>query len=261
MCSAWCLSVICGVFVPGSNCDLQSCTRPPPGIRANPTSNSQPSVRSVCRMLPTPDTKADFSKVYEPAEDSFLLLDSLELEKPFINDRFKCPVVVEVGTGSGIVATFISRSITNGLLLTTDLNPHACASALHTSALNGGSHFFESLQCDLTSALKPGLVDILVFNPPYVPAETVPEIPTTEDAYEWLDLALDGGDDGMVVTNRLLEQLDSILSKEGIAYILFCARNKPQQVAHLMQEHWQVHLVLNRKAGWEDLTVYRFMRR
>lgn len=217
---------------------------------------------SLPQMLPTPDVVADYDKVYEPAEDSFLLLDSLEEEKDYINSNFKSPLVVEIGTGSGVVTSFMHKHIIpQGLFLTTDLNPHACRASLDTSKKNGGALFLDSLQSDLTTSIRPHLVDILVFNPPYVPAEDVPAVPDSEDAYEWLDLALLGGDDGMVVTDRLLANLDSILSSDGIAYILFCARNKPKLVASKMEEMgWSVTLVLNRKAGWEDLSVYKFKR-
>ena len=45
-----------------------------------------------------------------------------------------------------------------------------------------------------------------------------------------LDLALLGGKDGMAITDKLLRQLEQILSPDGVAYILFCARNKPKEV-------------------------------
>lgn len=213
-------------------------------------------------MLPTPEVDADYEKVYEPAEDSFLLLDSLEQELDYLQKRYKTPVVVEIGTGSGIVTSFVHKNILpNGLFLTTDLNPHACRSSKATSKKNGGAKYLDSLQSDLTKCIRPNLIDVLIFNPPYVPAETVPDIPKNESDYEWLDLALLGGSDGMVVTDRLLDNFDKILSPKGIAYILFCARNKPKEVTEkMLAKGWESELIINRKAGWEDLSVYRFFR-
>lgn len=214
-------------------------------------------------MLPTPEVDADFEKVYEPAEDSFLLLDSLEQEMEYLQKRYKNPVVVEIGCGSGVVTTFIHKNIIpNGLFLTTDVNPHACRSSKATSLKNGGTTFLDSLQSDLTTSIRPNLIDVLIFNPPYVPAEEVPEIPKSESDYEWLDLALLGGSDGMIVTNRLLANFNQILSPNGIAYILFCARNKPKEVTEsLKSQGWDSELIINRKAGWEDLSVFKFFRK
>lgn len=217
-------------------------------------------------MLPTPTTSGlDFDKVYEPAEDSFLLLDVLEQEAQVLRSCFSYPLVVEIGTGSGIVTTFVQNSIFNhnGLFLTTDINIHACRSSLQTSQRNGGTMYIDSLRCSLTSGLRPGLIDVLIFNPPYVPdSEPVPVPPCDDDDTRWLDLALVGGKDGMQVTNELLNHLDTILSHQGIAYILFCKRNKPEQVASAMRsKDWVVEFIEERTAGWEVLSVWKFSKK
>ncbi|KAK6875608.1 eRF1 methyltransferase catalytic subunit MTQ2 [Candida tropicalis] len=188
-------------------------------------------------MLPTPIIgKIDYEKVYEPSEDSFLLLDCFEQEKDFIQAAFKesIPFVTEIGTGSGIVTTFIAKNVLpKAMFLATDINPHACKTVIET----------------------------MLFNPPYVPASEIPEIPTQDEDPVWLDLALVGGEDGMVVTWKVLDCLEQTLSSNGIAYILFCARNKPESVAEIMRERgWNVEVVIHRKAGWEVLSVLKFSK-
>lgn len=231
--------------------------------------------------FPTPTTKSvDFEKVYEPAEDSFLFLDMLEKDASFIYQSFDLPdpasqkssttsaqylpTVLEVGSGSGIVTTFVQQNILPGasaLYLTTDLNLHACKSSLETSKENGGCLYMDALRASLATSLRPHLVDILLFNPPYVPDEIVPEVPKTEDDYTWLDLALLGGKDGMEVTWKLLDYLSETLSPKGMAYLIFCKRNKPEEVAKIMEEKgWSAVQIGERKAGWEILSVWRFTR-
>lgn len=214
-------------------------------------------------MLPTPIVKADYDKVYEPSEDSFLMLDSLEQEKPFLLEKFNkyCPIMLEIGSGSGIVTSFFQNQIiNNSICLTTDLNPNACKTTLITGQLNK-NQFIDSIQSNLNSSIRNNSIDVLIFNPPYVPAESVPDIPKDENAYEWLDLALEGGEDGMIVTNQLLNNLELILSNNGIAYILFCARNKPVEIMkQLESKSWSSELIIFRKAGWEELSVYKIFK-
>lgn len=211
-------------------------------------------------MFLTPVVRDLDEKVYEPAEDSFLLLDSFEAHHAQLKDRWESPVVVEIGAGSGVVSTFIRQHILpNGLSLAIDINPSSCKAVLQTAKANGVS--VDALQMDLTLALRAQSADLLVFNPPYVPAEEVPQLPATEDDDTWLDLALLGGTDGMVVTWKVLDGLDTILSPTGVAYVLFCARNHPETVARTMRDRgWKVDRVLERKAGWEVLSVYTFER-
>ncbi len=219
--------------------------------------------------FPTPKTSSvPFDKVYEPAEDSFLLLDVFELksERIFLQQQLEkispaLPIITEVGTGSGIVTSFLHNNIIkSGLFLTTDVNPHACSASLKTSSENNGTKYIDSIQNDLTTSIRPGLIDMLIFNPPYVPDEKVPSLECKND-YDWLDLALLGGVDGMEVTNQLLHDLEFILSESGVAYILFCARNKPEIVADIMRiKGWNAKCVITRKAGWEVLSIYRFWR-
>ncbi|CAK7909205.1 eRF1 methyltransferase catalytic subunit Mtq2p [[Candida] anglica] len=217
-------------------------------------------------MFPTPEVRSvHYEKVYEPSEDSFLLLDCFEEEKPYLSTKFtdktSSPVVVEIGTGSGIVTTFIQQNILpQGIYIATDVNPHACRAVLDTAKVNA-AHSIDTCQMSLTSAIRGNSVDVLVFNPPYVPADDVPAIPTTEDDETWLDLALCGGPEGMDVTWKVLDELDSTLSQQGAAYILFCARNKPDEVQEKMRARgWVVTEVLKRKAGWEVLSILRITR-
>lgn len=214
-------------------------------------------------MLPTPVVRNVDEKVYEPAEDSFLLLDCLE-ERIAALKTYKYPVVCEIGAGSGIVTAFLKANIfPHGFFLATDVNPTACQTILETVKGNDNTHFHsvDSCRMSLTLSIRENAVDVLVFNPPYVPAEEVPERPETDEDDKWLDLALLGGADGMVVTWEVLDNLGSILAPGGVAYILFCARNKPDDVARTMRGRgWRVETVECRRAGWEVLSVLEFLR-
>lgn len=269
-------------------------------------------------MLPTPDTShVSFDTIYEPSEDSYLFLDTLSSpsESKWLSERFQknagtsnaVPLVVEAGTGSGVVLAFIaaqSQTIfgrRDVLTLGTDVNRSAClatqetvSTALKTppgkpetafadGALN--SHLqtvhISSLTTDLCSSLRPSSVDVLLFNPPYVPSEELPALPTAaqndpaaaqalsrsakfeNDSY-FLSLTYAGGADGMETTNRLLDAIPGILSPRGVAYVLLCKQNRPDEVKERIRGwgRWNAETVgsSGMQAGWEKLVIVRIWR-
>ncbi|KLU87361.1 hypothetical protein MAPG_06361 [Magnaporthiopsis poae ATCC 64411] len=249
-------------------------------------------------MLPTPSTShVDYGRIYEPAEDSFLFLDTLSsaAETAFLSSRFgsdddaaPAPLVVEIGTGSGVVIAFVaaqSRRILGthcALTAGVDVNAFACAATAETVRLatdEGGSAaaalYLGSTRADLTSALRPGSVDVLLFNPPYVPTPDAP--PRLEEQEEeevmdgfardsyLLELSYAGGRDGMETTDRLIDQLPAVLSPRGCAYVLLCKQNRPDEVrARILRfgPQWRVVKAgdSGKQAGWEKLQIIRIWR-
>ncbi|KAI1083177.1 methyltransferase domain-containing protein [Whalleya microplaca] len=246
------------------------------------------------QMLPTPDTShVAYERIYEPAEDSFLLLDTLSsiTETSFLQDRFRhgVPLVVEIGPGSGVVIAFVhaqaeiifgSRNI---LTAAVDVNGYACKAtsdtarkaALENPATHG--HYLGAFQGDLVTPLKDRSVDVLVFNPPYVPTPDLPKQPEQADMPQlganpsfdddsWLlSLSYAGGKDGMETTDRLIDSLPHVLSERGCAYILLCAQNKPEVVKARIRslgDAWRVETVgtSGKQAGWEKLQIIRIWR-
>lgn len=192
-------------------------------------------------MLPTPDTShVSYSRVYEPAEDSFLLLDTLSSpsETAFLQQRFGAPshdngdnhlappppppppLVVEVGTGSGVVVSFVHAHAqpifgTRGVLtLGVDVNAFACAATAATAARatadNPNTHgmFLGAVRGDLVAPLRPGSADVLIFNPPYVPTD---DLPSQDHARLTAQGAGEAGTDGCTMSAAARFDRDSYL--------------------------------------------------
>jgi release factor glutamine methyltransferase len=253
-------------------------------------------------MLPTPSTEhVSFDTIYEPSEDSYLFLDTLSSrsESEWLFDRFNSasttPLVVEVGTGSGVVLAFVAANSheifgrRDILTLGTDVNRNACRATRSTvriaiterqAAAALKSVHVASVLGDLCTPLRPGSVDVLLFNPPYVPTEELPRLPlVTEHEVEaasrtakferdsyYLSLTYAGGMDGMETTNRLLEAIPEVLHPErGVAYVLLCAQNRPEEVKERIRGWgggWKAESVGNSgtQAGWEKLVIVRIWR-
>ncbi|GAA5869039.1 hypothetical protein JCM16303_000343 [Sporobolomyces ruberrimus] len=214
-------------------------------------------------MIPTPSTShlkaVDFESVYEPAEDTFILLDALEQDVELLKGSTIC---LEIGSGSGCVSAFLGSicGSSSALYLCTDLNPHATRCTLETGIANKIP--LDPILTNLTSSLLPRLtrqVDVLVFNPPYV--ETEDEELDDAQADGTIEKAWAGGESGMKVTNKVLEQVESLLSERGIFYLVAIPQNKPLEILEQMKARGlSGEITLKRRAGREHLHILRFWR-
>ena len=110
-------------------------------------------------------TFVDWNHVYEPSEDTFLLLDALFADRAALRAS---KTIVEIGPGSGVVATYLAK-LTRNNVLAVDINEAACALTMRAAEANGAR--VDVVRGDLCGALRSYSVDALVFNPPYVPTE------------------------------------------------------------------------------------------
>ena len=200
------------------------------------TQSSAPATVTTPALLPTPDYGKLHDSVYDPAEDSFILLDALEADAIELKAR-KPTICLEIGSGSGIASTFLSTIVepSSALFLSTDINPHACLATLATSQLNQAH--LNPINTNLVSPIlqrleAAGGADVLVFNPPYVPTEE-DELTRTQLAAE-IGATWAGGADGMVVTNIVLDMLPRILNHGGTLYLVAVSANQPAQIISTM---------------------------
>jgi release factor glutamine methyltransferase len=260
--------------------------------------------RRAAGGAPLPDlrhlTSQDFQHVYEPSDDTYLLMDALRDEirtgrwdavdtdqssSPHEDDATSVPslmVVLEVGCGSGVPSVVFRNEwnlrygqggggsmndATNHrtdrvpVSFATDVNPKALEVAQRTAEANLGSNAIEFVRCDLASPLLSrlgGQVDVLLFNPPYVPT------PDDEVAGCGIEAAWAGGRNGRRVVDRFLPQLARLLRKptgnrSGAAYMITVDDNRPDQLAQLLKErHGLIQTpLLRRRAYNEHLTVQK----
>ncbi|KAF8213475.1 S-adenosyl-L-methionine-dependent methyltransferase [Mycena galopus ATCC 62051] len=236
-------------------------------------------------MIPTPDLShlrpEDYEHVYEPAEDTFILLDALEQDAEQLK-RIRPQISLEIGpvhfnpcqqpaksnwftrSGSGCVSSFLG-SITGPsavLYLCTDINPHACQCSIATGRQNKVS--LELVNTSLAHPLLARLhksIDIILFNPPYVP--TVYDEASGAQKDRDIEGSWAGGQDGMQVTDRFLPQVADLLSPLGRFYLVAVAQNNIPDIQRRMEENHALEskVVLRRRAGGEHLSVILFTRK
>lgn len=163
--------------------------------------------------LPSVDISAsELDSVYEPSDDTFLLLDALEADRERLTASAPA-LCMEIGCGSGVVITSLSKLLPGSHCMALDINETALAVARRTAELNGRGAAIEFVRGDLLTAFRffeyrrePSLIDVLIFNPPYVPSEP-DEIGLGCKWAPKLSAAWAGGIAGREVIDRLLPQL------------------------------------------------------
>ncbi|XP_074839557.1 methyltransferase HEMK2 isoform X2 [Carettochelys insculpta] len=212
-------------------------------------------------MIPTPRHQhvgpgGAFREVYEPAEDTYLLLDALELDAAAIRGA-GVEISLEVGSGSGVVSTFLASIVgPSALYICTDINPMAAFCTLETAVLN--NVHLHPVITDLVTGLLPrlnGKVDLLLFNPPYVVT------PSEEVESHGIEAAWAGGKNGREVMDRLFPLVSDLLSTRGLFYLVTIQENNPDEILEAMKKcGLEGTRVLSRQAGRETLTILKFSK-
>ena len=120
--------------------------------------------------------------------------------------------VLDVGTGSGVLAVALARELPRARVVALDRSPGALAIARENVQQLAPR---VRLVCgDLLAAIASCTFDLVVANPPYVPTAEIARLAPELRDYE-PRLALDGGADGLAVIRALLAEVPRVLLAGG----------------------------------------------
>jgi release factor glutamine methyltransferase len=136
-----------------------------------------------------------YEEVYEPAEDSFLFAENLDVEEG--------TKVLDVGAGCGLLGVLAAKKADS--VVAVDINPHAVRCASQNAKLNNVGSRMDFIQGDLFTMLNPyANFDLVLFNAPYLPSNE------SENA-SWIGRSWAGGVDGRQVIDRFITEVPSHL--------------------------------------------------
>ncbi|KAI3643389.1 hypothetical protein MP228_012944 [Amoeboaphelidium protococcarum] len=194
--------------------------------------------------FPTPDlshfSKNDYERIYEPSEDTFLMLDALETDL----EQLKL------------------------------INPQICIE-IGQIDLNVVNDCFAS---SLVQRLR-GEVDVMIWNPPYV-VSSHEEVVSIEKVLSSQTQSMQddhnrrsdqseviwscsGGVNGRELIDQLLQsrQIETLLKVGGVFYLLAIKQNDIQDLIALGRRHNLLgSILIERRAGIEYLYVLKFIR-
>lgn len=161
---------------------------------------------------------------YDPGEDSYTFYDTLEQE------NLKNKIIVDLGCSTGIISELLRK---NNLVLSVDLNLKALKEYNRT---NPDTNLINS---DLLMGLNQNKIDILVFNPPYVPDFECP--------------ILGGGEHGRDIINNFVANIEVLCF-----YLLIIEANKPLEIIENIKDRgYTVTVIKIRKVIGETIIILK----
>jgi len=140
-----------------------------------------------------------WENVYEPAEDSFLFAENLNVHKS--------EIVLDLGTGCGILGILAAERAS--AVVSVDINPFAISCAKENAKLNDLQSKIYYVQGDLFTPLNASFkFDLVIFNAPYLPANE-------EEMESWIGRAWAGGSTGRQIIDCFITEAPKYLKDKG----------------------------------------------
>jgi release factor glutamine methyltransferase len=156
--------------------------------------------------------------------------------------------ILDIGTGSGAILLSLLKLLPDSRGLAVDISPEALAVAKENAALLGVGDRTWFLQSDFWSRVPPkAQFDIVVSNPPYIPAQVIGTL--ARDVQKEPRLALDGGDDGLAAYRNITAGLPQHVKPDGLAAFEVGIGQGDAVAALCREQGFSVTAVVNDYAG------------
>jgi release factor glutamine methyltransferase len=218
------------------------------------------------RNVPDPDLSHIHSKyyqrVYEPGDDTFLLMTALD-QTLRLGEFQGFVFILEIGPGTGIVSSHANNLIKSlGIQVfsfAVELNP--VAAEICKLTLDQNRNLGDVVIGNLSDCLIERLahkVDVLIFNPPYVPSpveEIGPQFQRS-NSDSLISAAWAGGDRGRQVIDQFIPCVERLLSPNGVLYLVLILENDPDEIISTLKKRYQIEsTVINSKPSVREHLV------
>jgi len=181
-----------------------------------------------------------------PRPETEMLVEKAIQHAKFLN----LPTIVDVGTGSGIIAVSLAAEIPGAAITAVDISMKALAVA-RQNAIRLEQTRINFAVTDLLSPIR-GLFNLICANLPYIPSRTLENLSVTKSEPH---LALDGGPVGFSFISPLLKQSQSRLAVPGVI-LLEIESSLGEQALELARESFpNAEIILHQDLAGHDRLV------
>ena len=181
------------------------------------------------------------SEIYPPAEDSYLMFETLKKEIPILIEKNPDLKFIEVGCGSGVnIKAAKKAGIKIDNIIGCDINNE---SINHCRNLG-----FKVILSDLFKNIK-GKFDLIIFNPPYLPLD--------KNEPKSSRIATTGGRKGNEIIIKFLKQARNFLTRGGKIFLITSSLSPNINFNKL---GYKAREIANKKMFFEKLSLWECLK-
>lgn len=154
------------------------------------------------------------ASVLVPRPDTETVIEVGRAARP---DRTQPYRILDLCTGSGVIAISLAREYIAAHVVATELSPAAAAVARKNAVRNGVADRVEVREGDLFAPVHDERFDLIASNPPYIASSVIPTL--SAEVRREPAMALDGGSDGLVFYDRICAHARDHLSAGGVLVV------------------------------------------
>ncbi|MBK7380112.1 MAG: peptide chain release factor N(5)-glutamine methyltransferase [Ignavibacteriales bacterium] len=181
------------------------------------------------------------SSVLIPRPETELLVEAIIEENK--NSNLK---ILDIGTGSGIIAIALAKSLEKSELFAIDISEAALENAKKNAIKNCVADRIKFLQLDVRNdlSLSERSFDIIVSNPPYISKDEFPKLQTELRVFEPA-IALTDYLDGLSFYRSISEKASGLLKNKGKVYFEV-GKDQSNFVKKIMEENGFINIKIKK---------------
>ena len=213
-----------------------------------------------------PEIKCAYDNVYPPADDTYLIIDYFK--KRLTNEYFDgldmetIKNIVEIGTGTGIIAIFLQLLTKKYIkfkpkIYASDILQESIDCAKINQGLNNIDNQITLIKSNLFESFPKSLshsFNIIIFNPPYLPSS---ELVEQNEEKKAIDRSWNGGTKGVEIFSRFLEDVKEFMHPKGCSiYYISSSRVNLEELSDIIEKNGFSNMVINKKhVFFEDIIL------